>query len=47
MPSMLGALNQTMSEKGGGERKRGAGSLEEDAVQVTWIMEGPQIEEKS
>lgn len=47
MPSMLGALNQTMSEKGGGERKRGAGSLEEDAVQVMWIMEGPQIEEKS
>lgn len=47
MPSMLGALNQTMSEKEGGERKRGAESLEEDAVQVTWIMEGPQIEEKS
>lgn len=23
MPSMIGALNQTMSEKGGGERKRG------------------------
>lgn len=47
MPSMLGALNQTMSEKEEGERKRGAGSLEEDAVLVTWKMEGPQVEEKS
>lgn len=47
MPSMLGALNQTLSEKGRGERKRGAGSLEEDAVLVMWMMEGPQVKEKS